>query len=117
MSTAQELSSKRKALLDDLRANPTGLAWCERHTDLVDEAVRAAYAGLLTKLERVPHFAVVATGGYGRRELAPWSDVDITFVPLYESDPDLDKAIKSLFRDLHDLVADGLGILLGYALR
>ena len=117
MSTAQELSSKRKALLDDLRANPTGLAWCERHTDLVDEAVRVAYAGLLTKLERVPQFAVVATGGYGRRELAPWSDVDITFVPLDESDPDLDKAIKSLFRDLHDLVADGLGIRLGYALR
>lgn len=117
MSTAAEFSARRAELLDSLRAKPSGLVWCEQHTDLVDEAVRSVFIGLVAKLERVPPFAVVATGGYGRKELAPWSDVDLSFVPLNENDPDLERAIKVLFRDLHDLVADGLGMKLGYALR
>ncbi len=115
MSTAiPKFVDRRTALLDELRSSPSGREWCERHTDLVDDVVKAAFAGLESE---APQFAVVATGGYGRRELAPWSDVDLTFVPLDEGDPGLEKAIKSLYRALHDLVADGLGMKLGYALR
>lgn len=115
MSTViSEYFARRSTLLEQLRASPSGLEWCESHTELVDEVVRKAFSGLEPGF---PEFAVVATGGYGRRELAPWSDVDLTFVPLDEGSPGLEKAIKALFRGLHDLIAEGLGMKLGYALR
>jgi [protein-PII] uridylyltransferase len=65
----------------------------------------------------MPPFAVIATGGYGRCELAPWSDVDLTVVPLNESHPMLERAIKLFYRELHDTVASSIGMRLGYALR
>ncbi len=100
-----------------LRSQPSGLEWCALHTDVVDELVRSVYAGMLLQLDQMPPFAVVATGGYGRCELAPWSDVDLTVVPHEESHPSLEKAIKLFFRELHDAVAGGFGMRLGYALR
>ncbi len=116
-SRISELAERRRSLLADLRARPSGLEWCASHTDIVDDLVRSVYADLLTKLDEMPPFAVVATGGYGRCELAPHSDVDLTVVPLDESHPALEKAIKLFFRGLHDAVADGFGMRLGYALR
>ena len=112
-----ELADRRRSLLDDLRSRPSGLDWCERHTNLVDDLVRDVYAGLLTKFEVPAPFAVVATGGYGRRELAPHSDVDLTVVPFEEAHPALEGAVKAFYRELYESLVDGLGLRLGYALR
>ncbi len=116
-SRTEELADRRRSLLAELRSRPLGLEWCALHTEVVDSLVRSVYAGLLGKLDEMPAFAVVATGGYGRSELAPWSDVDLTVVPLDESHPAFEKAIKMFFRDLHDAVSGGFGMRLGYALR
>ena len=113
----ERLSERRKGLLQDLREQPSGLDWCERQTDVLDELVRGVFAGLISKIEDLPQLAVIATGGYGRRELAPWSDVDLTVVPLDESHPELERAVKVLFRGAHDSIVDGLGLKLGYSLR
>ncbi len=114
--TLNAMPTRREGLLEELRARPSGLAWARRHTDLVDAAVRAAceevgVAGPDANL------AVVATGGYGRRELSPWSDVDVTVVPLDDAAPDLDAGVRALYRALNVAVGDELGLELGYAYR
>jgi [protein-PII] uridylyltransferase len=117
MSAVQQAAEQRKSLIEDLRSHPSGLAWCARHSELVDGLVSSVYGSVSSQLEEMPPLAVVATGGYGRSELAPYSDVDLTVVPLDEGHPMLDRAVKLLFRGLHDAVVDGLGMKLGYALR
>ena len=60
--------------------------------------------------------AVLATGGYGRREVSPYSDVDLTVVPFDDAAPGLDRVVRDLYRNLHDAFA-ALSLTLGYAFR
>ena len=109
-----QLAAERLDLLEKLRTDPRGLSWCVRHTHLVDTAIKALIddAG-----EAMRGVSVIATGGYGRSELSPLSDVDITVVPPDESSPELDRAIRSFFQDLHEAIGAGFGLGIGYAYR
>ena len=64
------------------RAGGGGKEIAGRRTELVDILFREIFR-LVTRLEtgekEIPGFMVSAFGGYGRRELNPFSDVDITF--------------------------------------
>lgn len=68
--------------------------------------------------------ALVATGGYGRRQLCPFSDVDVALVtgqvPQAEagqSPADLDPLVKVTHRLIVEVLGDGLGLEVGYAYR
>ncbi len=61
--------------------------------------------------------AVVATGGYGRGELSPYSDIDITFIPYRDGDPQIDRVIREMFTQLMDICISKCGLEVGYAYR
>jgi [protein-PII] uridylyltransferase len=66
--------------------------------------------------ETVP-IAIVATGGYGRRELSPCSDIDITFIPQRDGDPAIDRLIREMFAQVMDICIARCGLEVGYAYR
>ncbi len=113
----EQLAEERRAHIDALVVDPHGIAWCVRHTDIADEVLRAVYNHTIESRPNTPAFAVIATGGYGRRELAPYSDIDLTVVPSDEASPELDAAIRQLFQDLHEAFVSIFKLDVGYAYR
>ncbi len=59
---------------------------------------------------------ICALGGYGRREMAPYSDVDVSFIVGAEEDDEIDRIVKRAFRLLMD-VLEASGISVGYSYR
>ena len=116
-SFAYELAEDRNKLIQELREKPSGLAWSERHTELADRAIKAIYQEVAVQFENIPVVSVIATGGYGRQELAPFSDIDITVVPEDETSKDVDLFVRKLYQGIHSVFETALKMRVGYAYR
>jgi [protein-PII] uridylyltransferase len=67
----------------------------------------------ITALEKAKSaFAVVALGGYGRGELAPFSDLDLLFIHTGIRTPQVQEAVESMLRLLWDS-----GLTVGHSFR
>lgn len=115
--TISGIAEERRTLFERLIETASGLEWCQEHSEQIDRAVVAVFQDIAFKFEPVPLVSIVATGGYGRREMSPYSDLDLTVIPLDDAGPNLDPLVRALFRALHTALADTLGIELGYAYR
>ena len=69
----KSLLAGRRALRDAYLRKPSPAQLLRGHTRLIDRILR----GLWQDLQPASHAALVATGGYGRAELFPSSDIDI----------------------------------------
>jgi [protein-PII] uridylyltransferase len=69
----ESLLAGRRALRDAYLRNPSPARLLRAHARLIDRILR----GLWQELRPASHAALVATGGYGRGELFPCSDIDI----------------------------------------
>jgi [protein-PII] uridylyltransferase len=89
-------------------AAPPGLPWCAAWTARVD----AALAARLGRLRRdvAGGVAVVAGGGYARRQLCPGSDIDLLVVHDGWARPDLEYAVEVLCYPLWDA-----GLVVGHS--
>ena len=73
------LALGREQLRDAHRQHRSGRASVRLQSELIDRLVRGLFAELASELEPSASagVALVAVGGYGRRELAPRSDLDL----------------------------------------
>lgn len=119
---AEYLRTRRLELNQLAGGENGGLALTLALSDLVDGVMRrilhlaCVRADRVDRREPVP-VAIVATGGYGRRELCPYSDIDITFIPHRENDTTVDHIIKEMFTLLMRVFMDANGLSVGYAYR
>lgn len=110
---------QRERLMQNLTPPQDGIDACRSFTALADAVVRRLFA-LAVQRARVTHppeIAVAATGGYGRMELSPHSDIDITFIPERDGDAATDRVIREMFRLLMDVLMEHGRLKVGYAYR
>lgn len=118
------LTARRVEVIEKAAAVP-GQARTRMLSDLIDVVVRrmlevacdpeGSSPSLLSRAER--SLTIVATGGYGRRELAPFSDVDISFIAASEDDPEIDAITRRMFRLIMDVFLAEAKLKVGYAYR
>ena len=117
-SVSQLLAEQRQAIQQRLLAGASGDEVVTATTDMVDGVIIGRYrtaartGGESLTTAGFQHCCLVAIGGYGRRELAPCSDIDLMF--LFH--PDAAKVIPELVKQvLHPLWDSGFQV--GHSVR
>ncbi len=111
------IAEERERIEAAHRRGGGGLEIVALHTQLVDAVIcqlfRLADASVaVSARERTPGCAVVALGGYGRRELNPGSDVDVMFVYRRHMDDYVSAVLHHVLYVLWDL-----GFSVGHSCR
>jgi len=101
-----------------LEAGENGLAVARLLAQVADQVVTALYDYTTTHLFRARNptegerFAIIATGGYGRGELAPSSDLDLLFLRAYKPTAFSESVTEYMLYMLWDM-----GLKVGHASR
>ncbi|MGC2521555.1 MAG: [protein-PII] uridylyltransferase [Stellaceae bacterium] len=117
-------SADRRPLVDPLKSalahgraeirrrfdeNGDGAAVMRGQCFLTDQLIRALFDVVTTEIYPLANptsgerLSLVAVGGYGRGELAPYSDIDLLFLLPYKQTPHTEQVIESLLYLLWDL--------------
>ena len=86
-------------------------AWADQVDQVINDLIKTAVSGLAKPLDD-SCFAFVALGGYGRRDLAPFSDIDLML--LYRGVSE--SQIAPLARSIAQMIVDA-GLQLGFTIR
>jgi len=95
-----------------------GIDAIHAHAHLIDQLVRLIHEFALSSVYPTAnpttgeHMAVIATGGYGRGALAPFSDIDLMFLLPYKLTPHSEQIVEFTLYTLWDL-----GLKVGHATR
>ena len=91
-----------------------GAAYVGGHALAIDGIIRLIHDSALaaTPKNKRPELAVIATGGYGRGELCPHSDIDLMFLTYNKPDANARRLIEFILYMLWDL-----GLTVGHASR
>ena len=112
------LAGHRQALRQRLLAGASGAEVMPALTEFVDGLIIDRYrnamrqAGEGAQVAGAQHCCLIALGGYGQRELAPYSDIDVMF--LYSEKAG--EAAPALFREVLHHLWD-LGFQVGHSMR
>lgn len=103
------LRAKRDALELLWKEGLSGRALLEKHTSLIDSALEDYFK----KSKADPdNMALMALGGYGRKELFPYSDIDLMLLYHPASENKLNEVAEALFYPLWDA-----GLEVGHGVR
>ena len=100
------MTTRAEVIVGPLR----GGALCEALSDATDDFLRALYAEATKQLKNADDVALIAVGGYGRRELAPFSDLDVLLV--HRGVKNIDEIASLMWYPIWDA-----GLKLGHAVR
>jgi len=113
------LDAGREEIERRMRQHPTrGLELAAAQAFLVDQILRLLYDVTVTRLHPNANptagerLALIAVGGYGRGEMAPWSDIDIGFLTPWKQPAWAEQVIESILYSLWDL-----GLKVGHSSR
>ncbi|HEX9284470.1 MAG TPA: DUF294 nucleotidyltransferase-like domain-containing protein, partial [Nitrospirales bacterium] len=81
------LDARRQAIAAAHTCGTTGAAVVAALTNLADEILLDLYTASSDQEPDPTGVALVALGGYGRRELAPYSDIDLMFLYAPQHEP------------------------------
>jgi len=115
---ASALAGKRQALRQRLLDGGSGAEVMAALTEFVDGLIIGKYknamrqAGEGAQAAGTQHCCLVALGGYGFRELAPYSDIDVMFLFREEAG----ETAQTLFREVLHYLWD-LGFQVGHSMR
>ncbi len=112
----QELAEGRERLKLQHRAGSLGIQLCANLADLMDSVVLRIFQSAVDSPD-VPstlqaQIALVPHGGYGRRDVAPFSDVDLMLLHHPSVASEVATLAQRLVRDLCDV-----GLDLGFSMR
>ena len=74
------LKRKREWFAEAVAHGDDSVELCRTHSDMIDGAVRALFAEAKKRHSPAGRFAVLALGGYGRREMGLYCDIDLLFL-------------------------------------
>ena len=112
LAAKQRLAQGRDKLREQHERGSPGIQVCALLTDLLDEIVVSLYEAAIAdqpddnarKLK--DHVAIVALGGFARRQMAPFSDVDLMLLHSNEVADEVVPLAKRLLQDLCDVGLD-----------
>ena len=108
-----QLKETRKKIRLQHDAGTPAFQTCAHWTDVVDLVVQEIGQSILAKIDQPNfQFALVAHGGYGRRDLAPFSDTDLMLLVADDREDASTRLARGLAQDLADT-----GLNLGFSLR
>jgi [protein-PII] uridylyltransferase len=94
----EEYSERRRVLLDGFMLDRDSEATLSGLTETADNLIRRVAESRACETD----ICLVAIGGYGRRELYPFSDIDLLFVYTDSAQVEAEKAISRVLHDLWD---------------
>lgn len=104
-----ELRAKRDALEYLWRQGLSGKDLIHRHSQLIDDYLVSCFVNCPAANEGI---SLVALGGYGRKELFPYSDIDLLLLHTPEAENRLEAVTQALFYPLWDA-----GLEIGHGVR
>src|SRR5438477_444129 len=112
------LTAGRGEIHRRFEATGDGAATVREQCFLIEQLIRALFDLVTRVIYPLPNptsgerLAIVAVGGYGRGELAPYSDVDLLFLLPYKRTPHTEQVVEYLLYLLWDL-----GLKIGQSTR
>ncbi|MBI2821743.1 MAG: [protein-PII] uridylyltransferase [Acidobacteria bacterium] len=99
-----DLEAARREIFEGIRRGESGRHALNRFSGRVDRLIRRIFAAAQQGTQ--PPAAVVAMGGYGRRQLCPYSDIDLLVLFDRKIGPEGEALLRSLLHPLWDLRLD-----------
>ncbi|MEE2694611.1 MAG: [protein-PII] uridylyltransferase [Pseudomonadota bacterium] len=114
----ENLDAGRHAVRDIFRAKSDGIVAALANSFLMDQIIRVAFDRVEQQVFPAinptagDRLSLIAVGGYGRAEMAPFSDVDLCFLHPWKLTPRGEQVVEYLLYLLWDL-----GVTVGHATR
>jgi [protein-PII] uridylyltransferase len=114
----QSMDTGRHAVRKIFESSSSGIAAASANSFLVDQIIRVAFDCIDGEIfpsvnpTAADRLSLIAVGGYGREEMAPFSDIDLCFLHPWKLTPRGEQVVEYLLYLLWDL-----GLTVGHAAR